>query len=56
VWLARKAESSEVLLVPNIKVKMEAQNAIPLMRLCDLLRASLAFLVVLINNSAKKYD
>jgi hypothetical protein len=42
VRLARKAGSFDVLLVPNFRVKREAQNSIPFLRLCDLLTGKLS--------------
>jgi hypothetical protein len=41
VRLATRADSCEVLLVPNCNVKMEALNSIPPLRLRDLLTGKL---------------
>jgi hypothetical protein len=38
---ARRADNSAVIVVPNVKVKMEAQNSIPPLSLHDLLPEAL---------------
>jgi len=35
-----KADNSAVLVVPNVKVRMEAEHSVPLLRFHDLLRKS----------------
>jgi hypothetical protein len=38
VRLERKADNFAVLIVPNVKIRMEAQHSIPLLSVRDLLR------------------
>jgi hypothetical protein len=40
---ARRAEKYVVLVVPKVKVRMEAEYSIPVPNLCDLLRESFIF-------------
>ena len=40
---ARRAENSTVLVVPNVKVRMEAQRPTPRLSLHDLLRETFTF-------------
>jgi hypothetical protein len=45
VWPVRRTDSSTVLVVPNVTVRMEAQYYIPALSLHDLLWESFTFKV-----------
>ena len=43
---ARRADNYVVLVVPNVKVRMEVQNSFPFMSIHDLLRESFTFIII----------
>jgi hypothetical protein len=52
---ARRANNSAFLVVPNVKIRMEAQHSIPPLSLHDLLREMFTFYDILCKNMAEPY-